>query len=50
MQEILGVYLRNCMVHYGAYRNYFPMWALAEYRKHAISIAVTSPARKEVGS
>ncbi|XP_062174281.1 beta-amyrin synthase-like [Alnus glutinosa] len=49
-QEILGVYMRNCMLHYGAYRNYFPMWALAEYRKHATAIAVTSPARKEVGS
>ncbi|XP_062171674.1 beta-amyrin synthase-like [Alnus glutinosa] len=33
-QEILGVYLRNCMLHYGAYKNIHPMWALAEYRKH----------------
>ncbi|XP_062174156.1 beta-amyrin synthase-like [Alnus glutinosa] len=33
-QEILGVYMRNCMLHYGAYRNIHPMWALAEYRKH----------------
>ncbi|XP_037492224.1 lupeol synthase-like [Jatropha curcas] len=33
-QEILGVYMRNGMLHYAAYRNIFPLWALAEYRQH----------------
>uniref|UniRef100_A0A803PCS5 Terpene cyclase/mutase family member n=1 Tax=Cannabis sativa TaxID=3483 RepID=A0A803PCS5_CANSA len=31
-QELMGVFMRNCMLHYGAYRNIFPTWALAEYR------------------
>ncbi|XP_048233507.1 lupeol synthase-like [Ricinus communis] len=30
-QELTGVIMRNCMVHYGAYRNIFPLWALVEY-------------------
>ncbi|KAK7854687.1 beta-amyrin synthase-like [Quercus suber] len=33
-QETTGVYLKNCMLHYSAYRNVFPLWALGEYRKH----------------
>nr|XP_017234765.1 PREDICTED: dammarenediol II synthase-like isoform X1 [Daucus carota subsp. sativus]XP_017234838.1 PREDICTED: dammarenediol II synthase-like isoform X2 [Daucus carota subsp. sativus] len=33
-QEITGVYMKNCMLHYAEYRNIFPLWALAEYRKH----------------
>ncbi|CAM8996915.1 unnamed protein product [Rhodiola kirilowii] len=32
-QEITGVYMRNSMMHYTLYRNIFPMWALAEYRR-----------------
>uniref|UniRef100_A0A7N0TBE4 Squalene cyclase C-terminal domain-containing protein n=1 Tax=Kalanchoe fedtschenkoi TaxID=63787 RepID=A0A7N0TBE4_KALFE len=32
-QEILGVYMRNSMMHYTSYRNIFPMWALGEYRR-----------------
>ncbi|KAK6911168.1 Squalene cyclase, N-terminal [Dillenia turbinata] len=32
-QEITGVFLKNCMLHYAAYRNIFPIWALAEYRR-----------------
>lgn len=32
-QEITGVYMKNCMLHYAQYRNIFPLWALAEYRK-----------------
>ncbi|GMN65193.1 hypothetical protein TIFTF001_034264 [Ficus carica] len=31
-QEIMGVFMRNAMLHYAAYRNIFPIWALAEYR------------------
>ncbi|KAI4331142.1 hypothetical protein MLD38_029358 [Melastoma candidum] len=30
-QEITGVFNINCMLHYTAYRNIFPVWALAEY-------------------
>ncbi|KAL8108332.1 hypothetical protein AgCh_024696 [Apium graveolens] len=33
-QEITGVYMKNCMLHYAEYRNIYPLWALAEYRKH----------------
>ncbi|KAJ0075354.1 hypothetical protein Patl1_35106 [Pistacia atlantica] len=32
-QEIMGVFMRNCMLHYAEYRNIFPLWALAEYKK-----------------
>ncbi|KAK2988491.1 hypothetical protein RJ640_007424 [Escallonia rubra] len=32
-QEITGVYMKNCMLHYAEYRNIFPLWALGEYRK-----------------
>ncbi|GLT38200.1 hypothetical protein SLA2020_124640 [Shorea laevis] len=32
-QEITGVFKMNCMLHYPVYRNIFPLWALAEYRK-----------------
>ncbi|KAM7524995.1 hypothetical protein LguiA_014897 [Lonicera macranthoides] len=32
-QEITGVYMKNCMLHYAEYRNIFPCWALGEYRK-----------------
>ncbi|XP_062114396.1 LOW QUALITY PROTEIN: cycloartenol synthase 2-like [Humulus lupulus] len=31
-QEIMGVFNRNCMITYAAYRNVFPIWALGEYR------------------
>ncbi|KAI3974428.1 hypothetical protein MKX01_017921 [Papaver californicum] len=30
-QEITGVFKKNCMLHYGAFRNIFPLWALGEY-------------------
>nr|GMD04321.1 dammarenediol II synthase-like [Ipomoea batatas] len=33
-QEIAGACMKNCMLHYPLYRSYFPLWALAEYRKH----------------
>ncbi|XP_015581645.1 lupeol synthase-like isoform X1 [Ricinus communis] len=33
-QEQIGVFMRNCMLHYAAYRNIFPLWALAEYCQH----------------
>ncbi|XP_030971196.1 beta-amyrin synthase-like isoform X3 [Quercus lobata] len=32
-QESTGVFFKNCMLHYAAYRNIFPLWALAEYHK-----------------
>ncbi|WCJ40432.1 Lupeol synthase [Euphorbia peplus] len=32
-QEQIGVFMRNCMVHYALLRNVFPMWGLAEYRR-----------------
>ncbi|KAI5581191.1 hypothetical protein Peur_030089 [Populus x canadensis] len=33
-QEITGVFKNNCMLHYPTYKNVFPLWALAEYRKN----------------
>ncbi|CAA0342065.1 unnamed protein product [Arabidopsis thaliana] len=32
-QEITGAFMKNCLLHYAAYRNIFPVWALAEYRR-----------------
>ncbi|XP_019170947.1 PREDICTED: dammarenediol II synthase-like [Ipomoea nil] len=32
-EEITGVFMKNCMLHYALYRSYFPLLALAEYRK-----------------
>ncbi|KAM7275620.1 hypothetical protein ACFE04_017486 [Oxalis oulophora] len=31
-EEIMGVFNRNCMISYSAYRVIFPVWALGEYR------------------
>ncbi|XP_062008871.1 beta-amyrin synthase-like [Rosa rugosa] len=31
-QELMGVFNVNAMLHYAAYRNIFPIWALGEYR------------------
>nr|QBZ67935.1 euphol/tirucallol synthase [Euphorbia tirucalli] len=33
-QELTGAFMRNCMLHYALYRNIFPLWALAEYRRN----------------
>ncbi|TKY44490.1 Cycloartenol synthase [Spatholobus suberectus] len=35
-QEIMGVFNKNCMITYAAYRNIFPIWALGEYRFHVL--------------
>ncbi|KAJ6804512.1 cycloartenol synthase 2-like [Iris pallida] len=40
-QEIMGVFNKNCMISYSAYRNIFPIWALGEYRTR-----VLNPSRK----
>lgn len=36
MQEITGVFMKNCTLNYGLYRNTFPIWALAEYRRRVL--------------
>ncbi|KAI3913888.1 hypothetical protein MKW92_051673, partial [Papaver armeniacum] len=36
-QEITGAFMRSCMIHYAAYRNAFPLWALAEYRRKVLT-------------
>nr|QYO90092.1 beta-amyrin synthase [Sicyos edulis] len=41
-QEVTGVFLKNCMLHYGVYRNIFPIWALAEYNKQ-LQLSSMSP-------
>ncbi|KAI4381213.1 hypothetical protein MLD38_007309 [Melastoma candidum] len=33
-QELMGVFMRNFMLHYSAYRNIFPIWALSECRRY----------------
>ncbi|KZV28816.1 beta-amyrin synthase [Dorcoceras hygrometricum] len=43
-QEITGVSMRNCMLHYAQYRNIYPLWALGEYRKRVWPIR--DPANK----
>nr|AFS49705.1 cycloartenol synthase [Paris polyphylla var. yunnanensis] len=35
-REIMGVFNRNCMISYSAYRNIFPIWALGEYRNRVL--------------
>ncbi|KAJ8431516.1 hypothetical protein Cgig2_009753 [Carnegiea gigantea] len=32
-QEITGVFMKSCMLHYPMYRSLYPLWALAEYRR-----------------
>ena len=41
-QEITGVFMKNCMLHYPMYRNIYPLWALAEYRKRVPLSSSTS--------
>ncbi|CAL5350367.1 unnamed protein product [Camellia sinensis] len=41
-EEITGVFMKNCILHYAAYRNIFPLWALTEYRNK-----VKLPSNKE---
>nr|UTU07505.1 oxidosqualene cyclase 1 [Ailanthus altissimus] len=31
-EQITGVFMNSCPLHYAEYRNIFPLWALAEYR------------------
>ncbi|XP_059665506.1 beta-amyrin synthase 2-like isoform X2 [Cornus florida] len=33
-QDITGASMKNCILHYATHRSVFPLWALAEYRKH----------------
>lgn len=35
-EEIMGVFNKNCMITYAAYRNIFPIWALGEYRRRVL--------------
>ncbi|KAK8292547.1 hypothetical protein E1A91_D06G130200v1 [Gossypium mustelinum] len=35
-QEITGVFMRNCSLHYSSFRNIFPIWALGEYRRQIL--------------
>ena len=32
-QELCGAFKMNCMLHFPVFKNVFPLWALAEYRK-----------------
>lgn len=36
-QEVTGAYFRNCFLHYGSFRNSFPIWALGEYRHRVLN-------------
>ncbi|KAK4483731.1 hypothetical protein RD792_010933 [Penstemon davidsonii] len=38
-EEIMGVFNKNCMITYAAYRNIFPIWALGEYRSRVLRVA-----------
>lgn len=37
-QEIIGVFNKNCMISYSAYKNIFPIWALGEYRCRVLQV------------
>lgn len=39
-EDITGVFNRNCMISYSAYRNIFPIWALSEYRRRVLSFKI----------
>ncbi|CAL5430658.1 unnamed protein product [Camellia sinensis] len=50
-QEIMGVFNKNCMISYSAYRNIFPIWALGEYLNHeddSISFVSTNIGNNEL--
>ena len=34
----MGVFNKNCMITYAAYRNIFPIWALGEYRTQVLQM------------
>ncbi|KAK9099664.1 hypothetical protein Scep_023094 [Stephania cephalantha] len=38
-EEITGAFVKNCALHYAAYRNVFPLWALGEYRQRLAAAA-----------
>ncbi|KAK8635353.1 hypothetical protein V6N13_004094 [Hibiscus sabdariffa] len=42
-QEIMGVFSKNCMTSYSAYRNVFPIWALGEYRTRVLQQQTETP-------
>ncbi|KAK9097663.1 hypothetical protein Syun_024708 [Stephania yunnanensis] len=43
-EEITGAFVKNCALHYAAYRNVFPLWALGEYRQRlAAAVAAAAP-------
>nr|E2IUA8.1 RecName: Full=Friedelin synthase; Short=KdFRS [Kalanchoe daigremontiana]ADK35125.1 friedelin synthase [Kalanchoe daigremontiana] len=46
-QEIAGVFKMNCTLHFAAYRNIFPIWALAVYRRfcNPNSEAISKPSK-----
>ncbi|KAE8665058.1 Lupeol synthase [Hibiscus syriacus] len=35
-QDITGVFMRNCTLHYSSFRNTFPIWALGQYRRRIL--------------
>ncbi|XP_076906939.1 shionone synthase-like [Bidens hawaiensis] len=35
-QETTGCFKKNCLLHFALYRDIFPMWALAEYKKKVL--------------
>ncbi|VFQ61165.1 unnamed protein product [Cuscuta campestris] len=41
-QEITGVFMKNCMLHYAGYRNIYPLWGLAEYWKRVPLLSSSS--------
>ncbi|KAJ0917762.1 putative lupeol synthase [Helianthus annuus] len=34
IQEITGVFMKNCTLNYSSFRNIFPIWALGEYYRN----------------
>ena len=41
-EPMVGVFNRTCLINYDCYRHYFPLWALAEWKRHRTT-SVGSP-------
>ncbi|CAN1343365.1 Beta-amyrin synthase 2 [Linum perenne] len=39
-QEARGAFMKNCLLHFAAFRNVFPLWALALYRDRVMKLTL----------
>lgn len=48
LQEITGVFMRNCTLNYSSYRNIFPIWAMGEYRRQVLCAHSYWPKKEKI--